>query len=408
MASKVYFPGLNSLRFFAAFAVIITHVELMKKLLGFDTLWKLIDPVAFTPAQAIASNEAYSWFNPIVTEAGPLGVVFFFVLSGFLITYLLFAEKKETSKISVKAFYLRRIFRIWPLYYFIFILGFFVLPELDLFYVTNQTDYLENNYWLNFILYLIILPNLALAFSPYGTSVPNIGQSWSIGVEEQFYLIWPLIIKFFKRPIWAIVWVTGIYLLIKAGVVVATRFTQPDWLIVLKKFLAMSKIECMTIGGLGAYWTFYKRDYLLKIIYHKATQLLAILGIPFLLYFTPFALQDGVHLVYAVCFLVIILNVSTNKNSLINLENKLLDHLGKVSYGIYMYHLMIIVFVINFGKWAFGWEGSMTLGQNIFVYAAAVILTAVVSSVSYTYLEKPFIKMKRKFARIKSGEDARE
>ncbi|MCB0698189.1 MAG: acyltransferase, partial [Chitinophagaceae bacterium] len=183
---------------------------------------------------------------------------------GFLITYLLYAEKKETGKIAVKAFYLRRIFRIWPLYYFVFILGFLVLPHLGLFEVPSQLAYLEENYWINFIFYLIILPNLALAFSPEGISVPNIGQSWSIGVEEQFYLIWPLIVGFFKKPIHAILWVTGIYLLIKAGVVLYAASHQAGWLTVLKQFLAMSKIECMTIGGLGAYYYFFHREWILK------------------------------------------------------------------------------------------------------------------------------------------------
>lgn len=408
MASKVYFPGLNSLRFFAAFAVIITHVELMKKLQGLSTSWDLVDPLAFTPFQVITGGSEFSFLNPIITEAGPLGVVFFFVLSGFLITYLLYAEKKETGTIAVKAFYFRRIFRIWPLYYFIFALGFFVLPHLDLFYVTNQTDYLFDNYWLNFFLFLIILPNLALAFSPYGTSVPNIGQSWSIGVEEQFYLVWPLIIKFFKRPILAIVYVTGAYLLLKVGVVIALRFAQPEWLIVLKKFLAMSKIECMTIGGLGAYWAFFKREYMLKIIYHPLIQILAIIGLPILLYFTPFMIQDAVHLAYSVCFLIIILNVSTNPRSLLKLENQYFDYLGKISYGVYMYHLMIIVLVVNVSMKWFGWEGSIGVKENIFLYSMSIILTILVSSLSYQYFEKPFIRMKSKYTKIKSGEAAKE
>ncbi len=408
MSAKVYFPGLNSLRFFAAFAVIITHVELMKKLLGFSSSWRSVEAVSFTPLQAILQEEKFSFINPIITEAGPLGVVFFFVLSGFLITYLLFAEKQEKGKIAIGAFYMRRIFRIWPLYYFIFILGFLVLPHLDLFYVTNQTDYLENNYWINFFLYLVILPNLALAFSPLGTSVPNIGQSWSIGVEEQFYIIWPLMIKYFKKPIHAIVWVTGIYMLIKVGVVLLARENQAEWIMVLKKVLAMSKIECMTIGGLGAYWVFYKKDKLLQLIYAPATQIAAILGIPFLMYLCPFVVQDGVHLAYALCFLIIILNVSTNSDSLIRIKNKLFDYLGMISYGIYMYHLLVIVALLNFMKSVFDWAGELSIGQNIFIYFAAVAITAVVSSLSYRYLETPFIRLKKRFTMIKSGEDAKE
>ena len=97
--STIYFEGLNGLRFFAALAVIITHVELIKGVFKFKHYWN----------------------NPIIFNLGGLGVYFFFVLSGFLITYLLLSEKQKFNKIEIKQFYLRRIFRIWPLYYFIII-----------------------------------------------------------------------------------------------------------------------------------------------------------------------------------------------------------------------------------------------------------------------------------------------
>ena len=139
--TKVYFPGLNALRFFAAFAVIVTHVELMKKYIGFQNSWvdiwpKLTDNI-HTPIQGIIAGK-FSWYQPFIAEAGPLGVTFFFVLSGFLITYLLFAEKKEKGDIKIRAFYARRVFRIWPLYYLIFVLGFFILPCFETFHVPIQ------------------------------------------------------------------------------------------------------------------------------------------------------------------------------------------------------------------------------------------------------------------------------
>ena len=73
--SNYYLKGLNGLRFFAACAVIITHLELLKGQLGIPCIWS----------------------NPLIQELGPLGVNFFFVLSGFLITYLLFVEKEKNN-----------------------------------------------------------------------------------------------------------------------------------------------------------------------------------------------------------------------------------------------------------------------------------------------------------------------
>jgi peptidoglycan/LPS O-acetylase OafA/YrhL len=404
-ATRVYFPGLNGLRFFAAFAVIVTHVELMKKYLGFNNNW--YDPgraITSYPLQHILDGDI-NWLNPLVAEAGPLGVIFFFVLSGFLITYLLYVERENVGHISVKNFYLRRIFRIWPLYYFLFILGFFVLPNFDFFYVPGQTEELEVNFWGNFWTYLAIFPNLGYSMFQ---AVPNIGQSWSIGVEEQFYLIWPLLIRFFKKPLHAILWVTVVLLALKAGVVITTRFYSPEWMLVLKKFLAMSKIECMAIGALGAWLLYYKKERLLNLMRSTVAQIASFVGIIALLYLTPAIVQDGVHLVFGVCFLIIILNVSTNPKSLLKLEYKLFNTLGKISYGIYMYHLMIVVFTIHFYKWAMGKENVFTFTDGLLVYLMATVLTIGVSWLSYTYFEHRFIRMKSKFSRVLSGDEAKK
>src|SRR5437867_1336539 len=97
---KVYFPGLHGLRFFAAMMVVFSHVELMMDYHSYPNLY--------------ANNLA-------VYESGRMGVTLFFVLSGFLISYLLLTEKKVSGTVAVKKFYTRRILRIWPLYYLLVI-----------------------------------------------------------------------------------------------------------------------------------------------------------------------------------------------------------------------------------------------------------------------------------------------
>ena len=264
----VYFPGLNGLRFFAAFAVMITHIELMKKYLGFTNLWSDIWDIRYgirsTAFEAIQLGQL-QWYQPIISELGPLGVNFFFVLSGFLITFLLFEEKRRTKTVQIKHFYLRRILRIWPLYYFVLVLGFFILPHIPFFNVPGQSESLEENFWINLTCYALILPNLALAFfTGKGGAVPNIGQSWSIGVEEQFYLIWPLILKWTKNPLALIGFATVFLLIVKFIVLVMVESDPQPWLMTLKNFLVMSKIESMSLGGLGAYFLFKKNNFVLN------------------------------------------------------------------------------------------------------------------------------------------------
>ena len=108
MKKKIlYFPGLHGLRCIAALMVIVTHIELFKARYGLPNIYH---------------------FNK---DFGVYGVDFFFVLSGFLITYLLFKEDDKFGFINLKFFYLRRIFRIWPLYYLLIIIVFLLVPLIN-------------------------------------------------------------------------------------------------------------------------------------------------------------------------------------------------------------------------------------------------------------------------------------
>ena len=397
---KEHFKGLDSLRFFAALAVFFTHVELIKKFTGFGTHW--IDPeeriTKFTVFQSVISKEIDP-ISPLIAYSSALGVVFFFVLSGFLITYLLLKEKQSNNSIALGKFYIRRALRIWPLYYLIFILGFFVLPYVDFFAVPGQDNFFQQNFWGNLLLYACFMPNLAFAI--YTTAVPNIGQSWSIGVEEQFYLLWPLLIRKSKNVLKSILWIAGTIITLKGLILLSAPFVKIESLIVLKKFLAMSKLECMALGGLGAYFLFHKKEQLLHIIYKPLSQILSVIMIPILIYFIPTALEDILHLLFSISFLVIILNVAGNEKSLLKFENRVLQYLGRISYGFYMFHVMCIVFTIHTLDKYIGLNNDITTPQHILLYGISFLLTVAVSSLSYHIFEMAFIRLKDKYAQPK-------
>src|ERR1043165_7686953 len=166
--SRIYFPGLNGVRFIAAFLVILDHLELFKSYFQIRSFW----------------SEAFS------SHLGQFGVTIFFVLSGYLITYLLLLEKKETG-ISIKRFYIRRILRIWPLYFIIMMLGFFVFPHFAFLDIPTYSP-VGDNFLEKFLLFLFFLTNVAFVYFP---GVPYANVLWSVAVEEQFYLIWPNVIK---------------------------------------------------------------------------------------------------------------------------------------------------------------------------------------------------------------------
>lgn len=368
-----YFPGLDALRFFAALIVLLSHLDQIRA--------DFFIP-QFMPFDRISLN-------------GGMGVDFFFVLSGFLITYLLLCEKDKTNTISLKNFYIRRTLRIWPLYYLILILGFFILPYIHLIDLPYYSENFKIHYTPNLILYLTLLPHLAYSIYP---AVPHIGQSWSIGVEEQFYVFWPLLIRFAKNTHRVII-ISGIsYILIKVFFLfLYSKHREISGLLYLKNYLVMCRFDNMMLGAWGAYVFFTGKASILSFIYKKTVFICSMLFIPVIGWcLGKSQLQNASHILLSVCFLIIILNISTNPNTILKLNYSWLNYLGKISYGIYMYHFMIIPFVITLFIKFFSYNGNSP-GLTILFYVASIFLTITVSALSYRLFESYFLKYKTKF-----------
>ena len=370
---KIYFPNLNGLRFIAAFLVIIHHIEQFKSLLGLENIWS----------------------NASILIIGKLGVILFFVLSGFLITYLLLMEEKNTNTISIRHFYIRRLLRIWPLYYLITILSLFVFPYIPFLELTN-TLFTDEYSLIKIFLFIGFLPNLALIlFSP----VPYLSQSWSVGVEEQFYLIWPVLMKKAKNKIKLLYGVIIFYLVVKIGLYAFIKIIDSNTVLrIVYNFISSFSIDCMAIGGILAYYLFYQHKYL-KFLFSKYTQYTCYLT---LILFISLGIRISYfhYEFFAVLFGIIILNLASNKESIISLENKVFNYLGKISYGLYMFHPLAIVISL---------KALMLIGiDNGFLqYFISIIVTILISGFSYEYYESYFIRKKLKYSKILSGDNAK-
>ena len=162
---KIYFKNLDALRFMAAFAVMGEHIT--RSFYFPDTPWK----------------NAFIILLSMDGTGAEMGVSFFFVLSGFLISYLLIEEFENTGTLQVKQFYIRRTLRIWPLYFITLFIGFVIHPVLD-------KSLIELANWK---MYATFLTNFDHIYSNWPQS-GILGVQWSLAVEEQFYLLWPLLI----------------------------------------------------------------------------------------------------------------------------------------------------------------------------------------------------------------------
>lgn len=359
-----YFRNLDGLRFLGALAIILLHIEGIKKRHGRDLLPGIDD--LFTNGNHIVS--------------------LFFVLSGFLITYLLLKEKQETGNINLKKFYVRRILKIWPLYILIGLLGFFVLPHLSQGFGILHGRY-GNYVWLSCILYFLFLP-------PFATS-EGIGAAWSVRVEEFFYLLWPLFLRRSQNFVKLCIAIVAIVVVARNSSYVLSEHVPGHWSHFLLMQMRDYRVSCMAIGGMGAYLYISGKQEILSVLYTKSVQWAVYILVFLMLTFTvnvPFLTFE----VYAVLFSVIVLNLATNPQSIVKLEYKWMIYLGKISYGLYIYNPIMRILCLGGVERIFGREIS-GIGMNVLFYISTIGTTIIVSILSYELFEKRFLSLKKKF-----------
>lgn len=371
---KPNFENLNTLRFFAFFAVFLSH----------SIYWFRYS----FPNKYIEIIHRHFFMN------GNLGVNFFFVLSGFLITWLLFIEKENNKTVEILAFYLRRTLRIWPIYFTIIIIA-FVIPLITDFSFIINPDYHINGESKRLIWYMFFLGNFDIML--HGGNLFLVPILWSVAIEEQFYLFWPLIFyldirKYFKHICILIIFSSFIYRTINADL--------------SSYFSTFYTISDLAIGSLASYLCFYNQKFLNMIKSFKLSKIILIYSL--LLLFIP--LHSFSHyfghffyriyhpfeaLIFSSFFAFIIIEQNFCTNSFYKFGKlKSLSHLGEISYGLYAYHMLMfpIAFMItNYFK-----LNDSSLYSYIIRIITSFFLTILCSKLSYKYLEKPFLQLKRK------------
>jgi peptidoglycan/LPS O-acetylase OafA/YrhL len=311
----------------------------------------------------------------LIANNGWMGVDLFFVLSGFLITGILLDAKKSEN--YFKNFYARRCLRIWPLYYSALLFMFVLVPLLRPSEAHTIFDARSSPWWS----YVFFIQNLLVPIPSSATGL--LGVTWSLAVEEQFYLVWPLVVRFFnvsqlRNIAIAVVCVSpvlrfylsshgvNIYsntlcrldglmfgallaLLVRSRNFVPSKLLTPAWIsLVIAAPLAIVTDN----SGFNARWVVFS--------------LVAMASVSFV-YLALFSKQRWLQLI---------------------LSSRFLIYTGAISYGIYILQKIPL-------------DAAKTFHLDRYGYLALPITAAttyVLAALSWNFLEKPFLKLKRFFA----------
>lgn len=325
----------------------------------------------------------------ILSLLGQTGVDLFFVISGFLITAILLDTKENPGRL--KNFYIRRSLRIFPLYFFVlfsylFIYSWLGSSEIELKNVLTHVFYVQN--WsLNFP----------------GADFALLGHTWSLAVEEQFYLIWPVLLYALLRlekkemiitccSLIAVSWLSRFYLADIGHEKLAYTST-------------LSRMDALILGGLVSILRSYNPDILNKnkkiLLYTAVTMtglVIAMIG-----YYAGQAhvfhhnlIKIGLtafSILYTALLALTVIN--SKKSQLIKiLSSHKLQKIGQISYGLYLYHVIVMLLLINY----FGPEIDSFFIRQLILLIPGSIISLILAYLSFKYFEKPILKLKDKYA----------
>jgi peptidoglycan/LPS O-acetylase OafA/YrhL len=317
-----------------------------------------------------------------------LSIDTFFVYSSFLLTLLGIREYEKNGDFSFVNFFLRRTFRIWPLYYFLMLVCFVIVP-----FVAKQSN-------IDITLppaqyYLFFVSNYYL-----GGQIFMLQFLWTLSVEEQFYLVWGIVLMKFQKYF---------KLVITVFVTVSIGFTIYSTLSHLPNFNnTLSYLFDFSAGALAAI-ALHKKSKVVAFFQNitKIQSYIFIIVIPIVISFSFFIIireargiyqslfQDVYRYFFVVYITLLIIEQLVNEKTILKLgKSKILVYTGKICYGMYCFHGVVLTL-------GFYMIAKLPFMKYHLLNAFLLLgITYLVASLSYQYLEKPFLKLKDKLRRV--------
>jgi peptidoglycan/LPS O-acetylase OafA/YrhL len=367
---RFYCPELDGLRFYAFLGVFLCHV------LPLDN--------AFYQNQ----HAPFPGICAALVRAGGAGVDLFFVLSSFLITTLLLKEREQTGTIRLRWFYFRRILRIWPLYFVVVALG--VLFA----YLSRNSSFFYGNVdlpWKLVLGYVFFVANWL--YCVVGPSSSVCSPLWTVSIEEQFYFIWPAVMRVASRRAIIIAGVVTFFAAIAGQLCFVALGTQSAFVY----YSSVSRCNALALGILMALLVDS-----LPGLSGRQRGLLVVAGLIGLVVGsarpTDFYGYASIPMVFD--RMLISLGSAAIFYGCLHSRSRLVTgpwivQLGRISYGLYMLHMVALLLSLSLLRPARGWP---LLGAK----AVGLILTVLLAFASYRWLEAPFLRFKGRFAAVPS------
>lgn len=360
MGSRKHFHTFDALRFFAFMKVFLLHL-----------------PITAFPVFSFLKG------------GGGIGVSFFFVLSGFLITYIILEEKSNTGTINLKNFFVRRILRIWPLFYLMILIAFLTPHLLSFFGISASPD----GYQPNWLISCLFLENYNIMFSHSEPNVSPLGVMWSLCVEEHFYFIWGLAMFFIKMKKIPVLLIAAIITgSIARGIYLANTISDAD---------VFSNIDYFAWGAIPAYLLVTNAEKFVNAtekIHVSYKIFFAVLVVCYVI-LSPnidYNYKSNIEPLLFGAMFSALLSIIIPANSPLKIADKnILSYLGVFTYGLYVYHTIIINAMTHvFNMLSFSLDKA---GFALLFSFSSLLITIGVSIVSYHVFEKHFLKLKKLF-----------